>query len=55
MALEEYEVVGNHPVHGHAPGSTFKAELDSWAKRVLIEAGHLRVVEKTSKEKTDEE
>lgn len=55
MALEEYEVVGSHPVHGHAPGDTFKAELDPWARQLLIEAGHLRVVAKTSKEKTDED
>ena len=56
MPEKTYEVVGNHAVHGHAPGSTFAAELDAWAEKHLIEAGHLRVVTaKDSKEKTDDE
>lgn len=56
MAEKTYEVVGNHAVHGHAPGTRFAAELDGWAEQHLIEAGHLRVVDtKPLKETTDEE
>ena len=54
MAEKTYEVVGNHAVHGHLPGSTFVADLETWAEDLLVEAGHLRPV-KTAKEKTSDE
>lgn len=54
MAGKTYQVVGNHPVHGHAPGSRFVADLDDWTERVLVEAGHLRPV-KDPKETPDED
>jgi len=51
MPEKTYEVVGNHAVHGHTPGSTFTADLEAWAESHLVDAGHLRVVKaKESKE-----
>ena len=39
----EYEVVGNHAVHGHEPGTTFSAELSAEQHNQLIDGGHLAV------------
>jgi len=39
----EYEVVGNHAVHGHEPGTTFSAELSAEQHNQLIDGGHLVV------------
>jgi len=39
----EYEVVGNHAVHGHEPGSTFSADLSAEQHKQLIDGGHLAV------------
>lgn len=55
MAEKTYEVVGNHAVHGHAPGSKFAAALDAWSEKHLIESGHLRVVETKPLKETDNE
>ena len=55
MASKQYQVVGSHAVDGHTPGSRFTAELDPWREEVLIGGGHIRVVEKASKETDDEE
>ncbi len=39
----EYEVVGNHAVYGHEPGTTFSAELSAEQHNQLIDGGHLVV------------
>ena len=45
----EYEVVGNHAVYGHEPGTTFSAELSAEQHNQLIAGGHL-VVSGTNKQ-----
>lgn len=40
----QYEVVGNHAVGGHDPGTTFSADLSAEQHDQLIDGGHLAVV-----------
>lgn len=50
-----YEVIGPHPVFGHAPGSTFRAAIDPKQAQRLINAGHLQPAAEPDKPTPDKE
>lgn len=42
---KEYEVVGPRRVYEHAPGEKFKASIHPKLEQLLLDGGHLKVVE----------
>lgn len=40
-----YKVTGAHPVHGTAPGETFTAALNPEQEALLLDGGHISLVE----------
>lgn len=41
---KRYKVVGTQPILGHAPGTTFTAEIDATHEQFLVGIGGLEVV-----------
>lgn len=42
--MKQYEVLGQHAVHGYPPGQTFSADLEPAQEKRMLDRGSLRIV-----------